>query len=340
MWAVDPPGPLAARESASGDPPAPAPATADQPVPSPLAPVGSPPSRTRCEAPSKARSAGREPSPGRRASSDLCPWNPGCVRLPQHPPDPRLPDPAGRARSAVHPRKDLRLRNQDGVRPCSWSRPCRGPLDSSSAPLPHLRPGAGSPARPPSRVRLPFDSNRSARASIGFAQIRSSGGRTRLPSRRPRQGPAEVRSPSREGRSLSCGWRTSSTGDGSSPQSATRPGDLRRRRSRRHVVQPSPPRGVASPAACCRQVRSSVNLTPQHGTTRERSPQRGTGELSSSPVHEIRRRPTLPGTLVPSTIGAGGLNFRVRDGNGCDPSAMATERSVVTTQRGGCSSTS
>ena len=48
---------------------------------------------------------------------------------------------------------------------------------------------------------------------------------------------------------------------------------------------------------------------------------------------EIRRRPTLPGTLVPSTIGAGGLNFRVRNGNGCDPSAMATERSIVTTQQ-------
>jgi hypothetical protein len=40
---------------------------------------------------------------------------------------------------------------------------------------------------------------------------------------------------------------------------------------------------------------------------------------------EIRRRPTLPGSLLPSTIGAGGLNFRVRYGNGCDPSAMATE---------------
>ena len=46
---------------------------------------------------------------------------------------------------------------------------------------------------------------------------------------------------------------------------------------------------------------------------------------SRSSAKEIRRRPTLPGTLVPSTIGAGGLNFRVRDGNGCDPSAMATE---------------
>jgi hypothetical protein len=40
---------------------------------------------------------------------------------------------------------------------------------------------------------------------------------------------------------------------------------------------------------------------------------------------EIRRRPTLPGGLPPSTIGADRLNFRVRDGNGCDPVAMATE---------------
>ncbi len=38
----------------------------------------------------------------------------------------------------------------------------------------------------------------------------------------------------------------------------------------------------------------------------------------------FRRRPTLPGRIPPSTIGAGGLNFRVRDGNGCDSAAMAT----------------
>ena len=40
---------------------------------------------------------------------------------------------------------------------------------------------------------------------------------------------------------------------------------------------------------------------------------------------EIRRRPTLPGDYSPSTIGADRLNFRVRDGNGCDPVAMVTE---------------
>src|SRR6516164_11615671 len=37
-----------------------------------------------------------------------------------------------------------------------------------------------------------------------------------------------------------------------------------------------------------------------------------------------RRRPTLPRGLPRSTIGAGGLNCRVRNGNGCDSAAMAT----------------
>ena len=41
-------------------------------------------------------------------------------------------------------------------------------------------------------------------------------------------------------------------------------------------------------------------------------------------VEKSRRRPTLPGGLPPSTIGAGGLHFRVRNGNGCFPAAMAT----------------
>ena len=40
---------------------------------------------------------------------------------------------------------------------------------------------------------------------------------------------------------------------------------------------------------------------------------------------EIRRRPTLPGRIHPSTIGADRLNYRVRNGNGCGPVAIATE---------------
>ena len=38
---------------------------------------------------------------------------------------------------------------------------------------------------------------------------------------------------------------------------------------------------------------------------------------------DVRRCPTLPQGLPCSTIGAGGLNFRVRNGSGCFPFAMA-----------------
>src|SRR5690242_4657977 len=42
-----------------------------------------------------------------------------------------------------------------------------------------------------------------------------------------------------------------------------------------------------------------------------------------------RQRPTLPPGYPGSTIGAGGLNYRVRNGNGCLPSAMVTERTEL-----------
>ena len=43
----------------------------------------------------------------------------------------------------------------------------------------------------------------------------------------------------------------------------------------------------------------------------------------------IRRRPTLPGRVQPSTIGAEGLNFCVRYGNRWDPFAIATGNCIV-----------
>src|SRR6185503_16916892 len=43
---------------------------------------------------------------------------------------------------------------------------------------------------------------------------------------------------------------------------------------------------------------------------------------------KIRQRPTLPRGFPRSTIGSGGLNFRVRDGNGCDPSDIATGKLI------------
>ncbi len=49
---------------------------------------------------------------------------------------------------------------------------------------------------------------------------------------------------------------------------------------------------------------------------------------ASGLTKDFRRRPTLPHSLPCSTIGAEELNFRVRDGNGCDLFAIATEKAV------------
>lgn len=40
------------------------------------------------------------------------------------------------------------------------------------------------------------------------------------------------------------------------------------------------------------------------------------------------QRPTLPGPCGPSTIGAGGLNYCVRYGNRCGPSAIVTRNNI------------
>src|SRR5687768_5421595 len=50
----------------------------------------------------------------------------------------------------------------------------------------------------------------------------------------------------------------------------------------------------------------------------------------------VRRRPTLPQPLGCSTIGAERLNFRVRDGSGCFPFAMAAVTLVPTVHLSHC----
>ncbi len=45
-----------------------------------------------------------------------------------------------------------------------------------------------------------------------------------------------------------------------------------------------------------------------------------------------RQRPTFPQSHPCSIIGAGGLNYRVRDGNGCDPSAVVTGKRAARTR--------
>ena len=61
---------------------------------------------------------------------------------------------------------------------------------------------------------------------------------------------------------------------------------------------------------------------------KRRSPQ----SLSGLGASKIRQRPTLPRGFPRSTIGSGGLNFRVRDGNGCDPSDIATGKASLHTK--------
>ncbi len=41
-------------------------------------------------------------------------------------------------------------------------------------------------------------------------------------------------------------------------------------------------------------------------------------------IKKSRRRPTLPLRCRSSTIGAEGLNYRIRNGNGCGPFAITT----------------
>jgi hypothetical protein len=74
------------------------------------------------------------------------------------------------------------------------------------------------------------------------------------------------------------------------------------------------PRGRGASPRRCSAMGGSYGQNDEH-------PRNASGGVRRA---KIRRRPTLPGGLPPSTIGAGGLNCRVRDGNGCDSAAMAT----------------
>jgi hypothetical protein len=94
-----------------------------------------------------------------------------------------------------------------------------------------------------------------------------------------------------------------------------------RRRWACHLESARNQRNAAQP---CRQPTWGNGRPWTDGERDENEERAPEGALS----REIRRRPTLPGSLLPSTIGAGGLNFRVRNGNGCDPTAMATETFV------------
>ena len=88
---------------------------------------------------------------------------------------------------------------------------------------------------------------------------------------------------------------------------------------------PDPPSGGRPGRVPTRLISTG---TPIHHTTitegNGHKKRLGGAQYASQPLEKIRRRPTLPGGSPPSTIGAGGLHFRVRNGNGCFPAAIAT----------------
>ena len=136
------------------------------------------------------------------------------------------------------------------------------------------------------------------------------------------------------GRSVRCSWAARI-------RSSRRPAAARAARRARPDAASSPVRRAS------REIRSAPirhappaprRAAPQHQRRCRPTPRRhrrrrrrwmDRAENGEGPPHgggpsRNRRRPTLPGGLPPSTIGAGGLNFRVRNGNGCDPAALAT----------------
>jgi hypothetical protein len=88
------------------------------------------------------------------------------------------------------------------------------------------------------------------------------------------------------------------------------------------IVTPTTPR-TAEHRPCPRS-RARHRAWPRRCTRPQRekaAPRTWNGPLFKN----VWQRPTLPGPFGPSTIGAGGLNFRVRNGNGWIPAAMVTK---------------
>ena len=210
----------------------------------------------------------------------------------------RLARPAGRrgergpaSRCVTRPR---RLRGAAGARRLPRPRRLAGP------PLPPGRPPTRRPGGPP---RLPGPPPTAARPT---GQSGPPG--RRRPTAPPRLVPRCGRRPRRASRVPPRCAHAGSTGRGVGIRDP--------RRAPRCQCDPAPTPSTHADRVAGRRPRPIAMRTARKSRTTP--PKRG-------PSREIRRRPTLPGSLPPSTIGAGGLNFRVRNGNGCDPAAIATE---------------
>ena len=175
----------------------------------------------------------------------------------------------------------------------------------------------------------------------GYRDRRRGGHRHNLhdgPARPPRAGPEQLRCAGPEGRRYGGSGerprdgpgRCLNAGPGWPPRvhlgehHGTRSGRGHRRRrwpSSRAAsadLRRSPPGPSASPVPQPRSPTSSLNTT--------QTSEEGRSTTSGATLFKhVRRRPTLPRGPPRSTIGAEGLNFRVRNGTGCFPFAITAE---------------
>ena len=210
--------------------------------------------------------------------------------------------PAARRRAGAPPRRSRR-RSPAASTSRRIRRLRRAPAEPRGRPRPHRRrrrarrPSPCLPSSPPGAPGGP-----AGRARRTGRDDSAAGNRRHRSILRARTVPPGVdHSPSRRRAGARCGPRHGTVGRVDDASSAS----------------PHPAGCGAIPA---RAIRTSGLEDRRPDTTR--SPR---AEAPRGSRHEkSRRRPTLPGGLPPSTIGAGGLNCRVRNGNGCFPAAMAT----------------
>src|SRR5205823_5476090 len=77
------------------------------------------------------------------------------------------------------------------------------------------------------------------------------------------------------------------------------------------------PRAIALMCTPCGKAESAFGFGNEPRTKKSPEPASTSDWLGAA--NNSRRRPTLPQSFPCSTIGPGGLNFRVRDGIGCGP---------------------
>ena len=89
----------------------------------------------------------------------------------------------------------------------------------------------------------------------------------------------------------------------------------RERQPSRTSIAPFVKQGLAGPSAYSARACQGRSLREE----KRKPPEESGGKRKS------RRLPIFPGRFQPSILGASGLNCRVRDGNGCTPTAIGTD---------------